>query len=75
MTAIMITMAKRNLRDTPFSIDRLVVWAIAIIALTSVIIMGALSLMQIEIPRPVHTIAATCVGGLLAIMRVRGGDE
>lgn len=53
---------KRDLRDSPFSIERLFVWAIAFYGLTGMIGMIVLALSDKQIPDQLMTTTAVCVG-------------
>lgn len=58
----------RDLRDSPFSQDRLIIWAVGIVLVLSVLAMAYLSAMRIEIPRPIQNVASVSLGGFLALL-------
>lgn len=57
---------KRNLSDTPFSIDRLFVWSIAIYGLIGVVTMAVLSYQDKRIPPQIQSATMFCIGCLAA---------
>lgn len=64
----------RNLKDSPFSIERLAVWAFGIVLLVLALDMVVLSIMGMEIPRPIQT-GFTYISGVfstLIVTAVRG---
>lgn len=58
----------RNLKDTPFSIDRLFVWAVGACLVISVIGIAALSVLQIQIPPQIQSIAMVSLGSFVTMI-------
>ena len=62
---MILTMA-RDLRDTPFSIDRLFVWAVAIYGLIGLITIAVMSYQHKTIPPQLQSATMFCIGALVA---------
>lgn len=62
----MIKAMAKNLRDTPFSIDRLFVWAIGIFGLIGMVGMISLALMGKPIPPQIQSATMFCIGAIAA---------
>lgn len=65
--------AKRNLKDTPFSIDRLFVWAVGIIALIGMVGMLVLSYQGKPITPQIQSATMVALGALVA--RIERGKK
>lgn len=59
----------RDLKDTPYSIQRLYVWAVGICLILSVIGVIVLSIMGKEIPRPLQSIATFSLGAFVGVIQ------
>lgn len=58
----------RNLEDTAFSVDRLVIWAVGITLVTSVFGIVGLAFMDKEIPRPLQSVATFSLGSFVTMI-------
>jgi hypothetical protein len=56
----------KDLADTPFSIDRLFVWAIGIVMLTGMVGMVILALEGRTIPPQIQSATMICIGAFIA---------
>lgn len=65
----------KNLKDTPFSIDRLYVWAVGIALVYSVVVIGIISYQNKDISRPLQSIAMYCLGSATSRTINRNGDK
>lgn len=63
----------RNLKDTPFSLDRLFVWAIGIYGLIGLVTMCVLSYQGKEISPQIQSATMFCLGCLVA--RIEKGTK
>ena len=57
---------KRNLADTPFSIDRLFVWAISFFGLVGMLGMVIIGYQGREIPPQIQSATMFCIGAITA---------
>lgn len=55
----------RNLKDTPFSIDRLFVWAVSIIGLIGMVGMLLIGYQGRTIPPQIQSATMVCIGALI----------
>lgn len=56
----------KNLKDTPFSINRLFVWAIGVYGLIGIITMALLAIQGKTIPPQIQSVTMFCAGALVA---------
>lgn len=63
----------RNLKDSPFSIDRLFVWAVGVISLIGMVTLAVLSYQGKTIAPQVQSATMVCIGALVA--RIERGER
>lgn len=57
---------KRNLRDTPFSIDRLFVWGVGIVMIVGMVGMVMIAYQARDIPPQLQSAVMFCIGAFTA---------
>lgn len=55
----------RNLKDTPFSLDRLFVWAVSIFGLIGMVTMAILAIRGKTIAPQIQSATMVCIGALI----------
>jgi hypothetical protein len=63
--------AVRDLSNTPYSTERLLIWAVGICLIISVIGIVVLSVLQVEIPRPLQSVATFSLGAFVGRIQER----
>lgn len=63
---MMVMATLRNLKDTPFSIERLFVWAIAVYGLIGLVSMSVFAYQGKTIPPQIQSATMFCIGVLAA---------
>lgn len=71
----MVKLLNRNLKDTPFSIDRLFVWGIAVVMLTGMIGMVIIGYQGKPIPPQIQSATMFALGVFAARIEKRVVDE
>lgn len=61
----------RNLKDTPFALERLFVWAVGIYGLIGVISIAILSVKGKPVPPQLQSLTMFCIGALVARIEKR----
>lgn len=68
---IMELVMSRNLKDTPFALERLFVWAVGVYGLIGVFTIAVLSVLQKTIPPQLQSLTMFCIGALVARIEKR----